>query len=154
MKLWVESLVLMSVDYASALPEANSTTVRDLYRLWAACPWLSWSAVAMHVFNLSHLRTGLPSRWCCTHIQYIHQRGVSEGSVVSTCTGTWILTSFSTCTNLKSMCTFVCMFVQFKIFGIWSVVWHAVCNKTQNCIWWPHKLTRSPCKVVIYVIIM
>ena len=29
------------------LPEANSTTVRDLYCLWAACPCLSWSAVAM-----------------------------------------------------------------------------------------------------------
>ena len=29
------------------LPEANSTTMRDLYCLWAACPCLSWSAVAM-----------------------------------------------------------------------------------------------------------
>ena len=29
------------------LPEANSTTVRDLYCQWAACPCLSWSAVAM-----------------------------------------------------------------------------------------------------------
>ena len=29
------------------LPEANSTTVRDLYCLWVACTCLSWSAVAM-----------------------------------------------------------------------------------------------------------
>ena len=33
------------------LPEANSTTVCDLYCLWAACPCLSWSAVAMRVLT-------------------------------------------------------------------------------------------------------
>ena len=33
------------------LPEANSTIVRNLYRLWGACPCLSWSAVAMHVLT-------------------------------------------------------------------------------------------------------
>ena len=39
----------------------------------------------------------------------------SEGSIVSTCTETWILTSFSTCANLKCTCTFVYPFVQFKV---------------------------------------
>ena len=33
------------------LPEANSTTVRDLYCLWAACPCLSWSTVAMRALS-------------------------------------------------------------------------------------------------------
>ena len=36
--------------YAWPLPEANATTVRDLmvlYHPWAACPCLSWSAVAL-----------------------------------------------------------------------------------------------------------
>ena len=33
------------------LPEANSTTVRDLYCLWAACPCLSWSTVAMRALT-------------------------------------------------------------------------------------------------------
>ena len=33
------------------LPEANSITVRDLYRLWATCPCLSWSAVAMRALT-------------------------------------------------------------------------------------------------------
>ena len=33
------------------LPEANSTTLRDLYCLWVACPCLSWSAVAKRVLT-------------------------------------------------------------------------------------------------------
>ena len=33
------------------LPDANSTTVCDLYCLWAACPCLSWSAVAMRALT-------------------------------------------------------------------------------------------------------
>ena len=42
----------MSVNYAWPLPEVNWTnTVRDLYRLWAACPCLPWSAVAMRVLT-------------------------------------------------------------------------------------------------------
>ena len=47
LKLWAKLLALMSVDYAWPLPEVNSTTVRNLYHLWAACPCLSWSAVAL-----------------------------------------------------------------------------------------------------------
>ena len=48
LKLWAEYLVLISVDYAWPFrPEANSTTVRNSYHLWAACPCLSWSTVAM-----------------------------------------------------------------------------------------------------------
>ena len=49
----------MCVDYAWDLAEANSTTVRDLYCLWAACPCLSWSAVCHTSF------LGLPSRRRC-----------------------------------------------------------------------------------------
>ena len=47
LKLRVESLSLMSVNYAWSLPKANSTAVRNLYRLLAACPCLSWSTIAM-----------------------------------------------------------------------------------------------------------
>ena len=79
LKLWAESLALMSVDYAWALPEA-------------ACPCLSWSAVAMHAFNMSRLCSGLPLRWHCAS-RSIGVELDSEGSIVSTWTGTWILTS-------------------------------------------------------------
>ena len=51
LELWGEFLMLMSVDYAWTLPEANSTTVRDLYCLWAACPCQSWSTVAMRALS-------------------------------------------------------------------------------------------------------
>ena len=44
--------------------KANSTTVRNLYRLWAACPCLSWSAVAMRA--LCRLCSSFPSHRCCT----------------------------------------------------------------------------------------
>ena len=41
LKLWAESLVPMSVDYAWPFrPEVTSTTVRNLYHMWAACPCL------------------------------------------------------------------------------------------------------------------
>jgi len=33
------------------LTEANSITVHDMYCLWAACPCLQWSAVAMGVLT-------------------------------------------------------------------------------------------------------
>ena len=36
----------MSSVNASNVDYENSTTVRNLYRLWAACPCLSWSEVA------------------------------------------------------------------------------------------------------------
>ena len=36
------------------LPEANSTTVRNLYCLRAACPCLSWSTVAMRALTSFH----------------------------------------------------------------------------------------------------
>ena len=49
---WSEFLAPMSVNYAWPLPEVNwTTTVRDLYHLWGACPCLPWSAVAMHVLT-------------------------------------------------------------------------------------------------------
>ena len=53
---WISSLC---DDYAWTFPEANSTTVCDLYHLWAARPCLSWSAVALCVFNMSCLHSGL-----------------------------------------------------------------------------------------------
>ena len=62
LKLGAESLALISVDYARPLPEVNSTTVRNLYRLGPACPCLSWSTVAMCV--LSRLYSGFLS---CQH---------------------------------------------------------------------------------------
>ena len=43
--------------------KVNSITVCNLYRLWAAYPCLSWSAIAMRV--LCRLCSGFPS-WCCT----------------------------------------------------------------------------------------
>ena len=57
LKFWAESRVLMNVDDAWPFPEANSSTVRSLHHSWAACPCLSWSAIAMPhgVLILSHL---------------------------------------------------------------------------------------------------
>ena len=46
-QLWAEFLVLMSVDYVWTY----LNTMRDLYCLWAACPCLSWSAVAMRALT-------------------------------------------------------------------------------------------------------
>ena len=65
------------------LLEANSTTVRDLYCLWAACPCLSWSTVAMRALSwvvfvpraslTPTLRSGSsPSQWL---IQELWRRG-------------------------------------------------------------------------------
>ena len=52
------------------LPEANSTTVRNSYHLWAACPCLSWSTVAMHVLTWVIFTPGFfhaDAALCCTH---------------------------------------------------------------------------------------
>ena len=57
LKLWAE----LSGTYEDAwpLPEANSTIVCNLYRLWAACPFLSVMVRSCHAcLNLSHLRSG------------------------------------------------------------------------------------------------
>ena len=53
MKLWAESLVLMSVGFAQPLPEVNANSVCDLHRLWTACPCLSWSVVAIRALTSS-----------------------------------------------------------------------------------------------------
>ena len=56
------------------LPEVNWTTVRNLYRLWAACPCLSWSAVSCHAcVNLSRLHSGFLSRWRCALAVALHR---------------------------------------------------------------------------------
>ena len=86
LKLWAECLALMGVYYAWPLPEANSTSMLDLYCLWPACPCLSWSVMVhtCHVcVNLS-LHSGLPSRWCCTLIVALYRcnsgLGMSHGT--------------------------------------------------------------------------
>ena len=66
-KLWAEFLMLMSVDYIWTY----LNTMRDLYCLWAACPCLSWSTVAMRALT-SFL--GLPSHWRCALAVALHWR--------------------------------------------------------------------------------
>ena len=79
LKLWAESLVLMSVDYAWPLPETNSTTVCNLYCLWVACPCLSLSAVAMCA--LHRLRSGFPSSWCWALAVALHWQGAGHETI-------------------------------------------------------------------------
>ena len=58
LKLWAEFLALMNVDYAWTYLKANSTTVRDLYCLWAACLPLSVIVRSCHAcINLSRFRS-------------------------------------------------------------------------------------------------
>ena len=65
------------------IPEANSTTVRDLYCLWAACLCLSWSAVVMHALpwvvfipRASRRRCTLAvaPHWCDSRLGILHAR--------------------------------------------------------------------------------
>ena len=61
-----------------ALPEANSTTVPDLYCLWVACPCLSWSTVATCALTWVVFipRT---SHWCCALAVVLHRRDSGLG---------------------------------------------------------------------------
>ena len=72
-KLWPESLVLMSVDYGWPLPEVNSTTVHDLTVPSLSNLPLSWSAVAMHVLT-----------WVVFAQTSLHQSCTQAGSLTPT----------------------------------------------------------------------
>ena len=60
------------------LPEANSTTVRDLYCLWAACLCLSWSAVVMRALTWV-VFIPRASRRCCALAVALHWRDSGLG---------------------------------------------------------------------------
>ena len=60
------------------LPEANSTTVRNLYCLWAACPCLSWSTVAMRALTWV-IFIPQASCWCCAPVVGLRRRGSTLG---------------------------------------------------------------------------
>ena len=59
MSLELNSLVLTSVDYVWPLLEVNSTTVHNLYRLWAACPCLQGPQLPCMRKLMSSLRVSL-----------------------------------------------------------------------------------------------
>ena len=83
------------------LPEANSTTVRDLYCLWAACLCLSWSAVVMRALTWV-VFVPQAARWRCTLAVALHQRDSGLGiSHARNYPRTFSLHKIFKCTHLK-----------------------------------------------------
>ena len=83
------------------LPEANSTTVRDLYCLWAACPCLSWSAVAMRALT-----------WVVFVPRASFTPTLRSGSSPSP---TWQRAGHIACTSLHEI--FKCAHLKFTVYG-------------------------------------
>ena len=86
------------------LPEANSTTVRDLYCLWVACTCLSWSTVAMCALTWV-VYVSRASRQHCALAVALHRRHSGLG--------------ISSAWKLRSVFMKYLKMRLFKIYGIW-----------------------------------
>ena len=86
------------------LPEANSTTVRDLYCLWVACPCLSWSTVAMCALTWVVFVPRASHRYCALAVA-LHRRDSGLG--------------ISHARKLRSVFMKCLKMRLFKIYGIW-----------------------------------
>ena len=101
------------------VPETNSVTVRDLYCLWAACPFLSWFTVAMCALSWI-VFVPRASHQCCALAVALHQlmwQRAGRNACIKPpedVRSSWNI----------SMCSF-------KIYGIWPQADIHTCTYTQ-----------------------
>ena len=118
------------------LPEANSTTVHDLYCLWAACICLSWPAVVMRALTWV-VFIPWASCWRCALAVALHWRdsrlGISHARNYPSVFLKYLNApvAYEPPLHLRKLCVcvYVCMYVfaalisswmcSFKIYGIW-----------------------------------